>query len=196
MGTVFAGGPSHTVLAVLGYGMLLFVVYTFGTLFELAVTRGVCFLYVIGYFLAFVVVLAIRRVGRFGTGAAVFLPYAVLGVFFEYEMEVVASPVLVAWWAAVIWSLNGPLAGLSADLANRFLPRTVRQGLRPTLVGIVAVSAYFLLTLGTLAFLYNDPAPGLAHFLNGIYLTLPWLLVAAGFGGYTAYTMSTRAGGG
>src|SRR3989304_294858 len=50
----------RTAFALLVYGMLVFLVFTFGTAFELVVTRGVCFVYVIAYFLALAVVLAIR----------------------------------------------------------------------------------------------------------------------------------------
>ena len=187
-------GRRRTAFALLVYGMLVFLVFTFGTAFELVVTRGVCFVYVIAYFLALAVVLAIRRVGRFGTGLAVFLPYAVLGFFAEYMMEVVIEPNLIAPWAAVVWSLSGPVAGLSADGAQRFLPRTIREELRAALVGIVVVSAYFVLVLFSLAFLYEDPGPGLTHYLNGIQLTLPWLLVSGAFGGYTAYAMTGSMG--
>ncbi len=183
----------RTFLLITGYGVLVFLVFTFGTMFEMLVTRGVCFVYVISYFLSFAVVLAIRRLGVFGTGLAVFLPYAILGVFVEYWMDYVVTPSLIAPWAAVIWSVNGPLAGLCADLAHRFLPRSIKDQYRSALIGMITVFAYFLLTLPTLAFLYNDPAPGLAHYLNGIYITLPWLLVSGCFGGYAAYAMSRKA---
>lgn len=193
-GGVGSAGRFRLTLALLAYGMLVFLVFTFGTLFELVVTRGVCFVYVISYFLALVVVLAVRRVGRFGTGVAVFLPYAILGFFAEYMMEVVVEPNLIAPWAAVIWSLNGPVAGLSADAAHRFLPAMIRGAPRAALVGVVLVSAYWVLVLLTLAFLYRVPGPGLAHYLNGIPLTLPWLLVSGAFGGYTAHAMSASKG--
>jgi len=183
----------HTWLWILIFGMLVFLVYTFGTMFEMLVTRGVCFVYVISYFLSLAVVLAIRRVGVFGTGMAVFLPYAMLGVFVEYWMEYVENPWLIAPWAAVIWAVNGPLAGLCADLAHRLLPKSLKENYRSALVGTILVFAYWLLTLFTLAFLYVDPAPGLAHYLNGIYITLPWLIVSGCLGGYTAHAMSRTA---
>ena len=100
------------------------------------------------------------------------------------------TPALIAPWAALIWSLNGPLAGLSADLTHRLLPTSFRPQLRAALTGLITVLTYFLLTLVTLAFLYHDPAPGLAHYLNGIFITFPWLLIMGLFGGYTTGAMS------
>jgi len=183
----------HTWPSILVFGLLVFLVFTFGTMFEMLVTRGVCFVYVISYFLSFAVVLAIRRIGMFGTGLAVFLPYAIMGVFVEYWMEWVDTPSLIAPWAAVVWSMSGVVAGLCADLAHRFLPRSIKEQYRSALVGMIAVFTYWLLTLLVLASMYKDPTPGLAHYLNGIYITLPWLLVSGCFGGYTACAMSRSA---
>lgn len=181
----------RTWLSILIYGILLFFVFSFFTMFEIIVTNGVCFVYTISYFLSFTVVLAIRRVGAFGTGAAVFLPYAILGFFMEYWFDYVETPRLIAGWAAAIWSLNGPLAGFAADLAHRHLPRTIKLQYRSAITGMILSFSYFLLTLLTLAFLYAKP--DLTHYLNGIYFTLPWLLVSGCFGGYTAYAMSREA---
>lgn len=181
------------VLTTIGYGLILFVVFTFGTLFELMVTKGVCFVYVIGYFMSLVTVHAILKVKQFGTGMAVFLPYAILGFFVEYMVEVVITPALIAPWAALVWSLNGPLAGISADLTHRLLPTTLRWQFRSAFTGLITVLTYFLLILITLAILYNEPAPGLAHYLNGIFLTFPWLLIMGLFGGYTAGALSSRS---
>jgi len=186
------GKRKATALKILAYGMLLFLVFTFGTVFELTVTNGVCFVYVISYFMALVVVAAIRQVGWRWTGVAVFLPYAVVGLPTVYMIEVVMEPTLIAPWAAVLSSLTGPLAGLTADMAFRTLPKSIRAELRSALTGMFAALGYFVFMLLSLAFLYKDPAPGLAHYLNGIYLTLPWLLVNGALGGYTAHKMTER----
>jgi len=189
-GTARAGSRRRTVLAVGGYGAALFVVFSAGSAFELTVTQGVCWVYLMAYFIAFVVVLAVRRVGRFGTGVAVFLPYAVPGFFIEYYMEYVLSPSLIAPWAAALWAGNGLVAGLVADLSQRWIPASFGDAVKAILCGVATVATYWALVLLTLAFLYVDPAPGVAHFLNGIAFTLPWLLVSGAFGGYTAYAMS------
>jgi len=185
-----AGSARHATKAVLAYGMLIFLVFGFGSMFELAVTRGVCFVYIISYFMALVVVVAIRRVGWRWTGVAVFLPYAILGLPAVYMFEVVAEPTLIAPWAAVLSSLTGPMVGLTGDLAHRFLPRNMREDLRSAIIGLLTNLGFFTFYLLMLAFLYRDPAPGLAHYLNGVYLTLPWLLVNGVLGGYTAYKMT------
>ena len=173
------------------FSLLLFTVFTFGTLFELVVTRGVCFVYVIGYPMSLVIVLAILKVKRFGTGVAIFLPYAILGFFIEYMMEVVTNPALIAPWAVLIWSLSGPLAGLSADISLRLLPPLGSRS-RAALAGLISISTYFLSTLLVLAFLYIDPTPGLTHYTQGIFLTLPWLLSMGLLGGYTASLVSEK----
>lgn len=184
-----------TFLAVAGYGAALFGVFSAGSAFELTVTAGVCWVYVMSYFIAFLVVLAVRRVDRFGTGIAVFLPYAIPGFFIEYSLEYVLSPNLIAPWAAAVWAGNGLIAGLVADLNQRWLPKSLGDARRAIACGVATVIAYWALTLLTLAFLYVNPAPGVAHFLNGIAFTLPWLVVSGAFGGYTAYTLSRTGAG-
>lgn len=183
-----------TALAVAGYGAVLFGVFSAGSAFELVVTNRVCWVYVMSYFIAFVVTLAVRRVGRFGTGVAIFLPYAIPGFFIEYYLEYMVSPNLIAPWAAALWAGNGLIAGLVADLSQRWLPPSMNDAMRAVLSGVATVFTYWLLVLLTLAFLYVNPAPGVTHFLNGIAFTLPWLLVSGGFGGYTAYAMSRGPG--
>ena len=89
----------------------------------------------------------------------------------------------------------GPFAGLSADLAHRFLPRTLAEGGRAAATGVAFVGALFVLVLLALSVSYLDPAPGLAHYLNGIGFTLPWLLVTGGFAGYVAHALRRAAGG-
>jgi len=184
-----------TLRAVLAYGSLLFGVLSVANAFELVVTRGVCWVYVFGFFITVVVVHGVLRTGRFGMGIAMFVFYATVGTFMEYWMDYVVTPALIAPWAAVVWGLAGPFAGLSADLAHRFLPRTLAEGGRAAATGAAFVGALFVLVLLALSVSYLDPAPGLAHYLNGIGFTLPWLLVTGGFAGYVAHALRRAAGG-
>jgi len=171
-------------------GMLLFIVYMIGAFWELLVTRDMCMFFMIGYLMAVVVVTAIMTTEKFGIGTLVFLPYAIIGLPMEYYMEWVLDPVLISPFAAIIWSLIGPIVGLSTDLAYRFLPKSVNKHMRGIAVGLVLTAMHFLLMLGALAFLYLNPVSGLEHYLNALGFTLPWLLMNGAFGGYTAYALS------
>lgn len=171
-------------------GMLLFVVYMIGAFWELLVTRDMCMFFVIGYLMATVVITAIMMTKRFGMGILVFLPYAIIGLPLEYYMEWVLDPVLVSPFAAIIWSLIGPIVGLSADLTYRLIPKSLHERIQGIITGLVLVAMHFLVMLAALAFLYTNPAPGLEHYLNALSFTLPWLLMNGAFGGYTAYALS------
>ena len=151
-----------------------------------------CFHYLVSFFLPLTVVTPILIVKRFGTGIAVYVPYATLGFFMEYYMEWVLDPALVAPWAAVAWSVLGLCVGLSADLAFRYLPSSLSMKRRALLMGLAVGIVDFLTTLAALAFLYVVPGPGVSHFLNAVYFTLPWLLVNSAFGGYTAHAISSE----
>jgi len=171
-------------------GILLFVVYMIGAFWELFVTRDMCMFYLIGYLMTIVVVTPIMLTKRFGMGILVFLPYAIIGLPLEYYMEWILDPVLISPLAAIIWSLIGPVVGFSADLACRFIPKSLHERTRGILIGLILVTMHFLIMLGALAFLYTNPIPGLDHYLNALGFTLPWLLMNGAFGGYTAYALS------
>lgn len=158
---------------------------------------GMFWVYMIGYFNALVVILPILLVRRFGVGAAVYLPYAISGLFVEYYFEWVVTRVLVSPWAVVGWCVLGVAVGFSADLAYRFLPAALGERWRATLTGVVMGAASFLTTLAAVRFFYVGfdaaafAAPG--TFLGLAYFCLPWLLVNSGLGGYTAYALARRA---
>ena len=84
---------------VLLFGFLLMIVYALGTYFFdfLAGSAtvgfgkmgevwgiGMFFIYMIGYFVAIIVILPILIFKNFGIGTLIFLPYAIVGFFIEY----------------------------------------------------------------------------------------------------------------
>ncbi len=161
-----------------------------GAFWELLVTRDMCMFIMIGYLMATVVITPMMMTKKFGMGLLVYLPYALVGLPLEYYMEWVLDPVLISPWAAVIWSLIGPIVGLSTDLVYRFIPKSLHERVQGVILGIVLVIVHFLVMLAALAFLYVDPVPGLEHYLNALGFTLPWLIMNGAFGGYTAYALS------
>ena len=98
-----------------GFGSFTFDFYAgaatagFGVMGEVGGV-GMFFIYIMGYFIALVVVLPILLVRRFGVGLMVFLPYAIIGLFVEYYMEWVLEHTLLTPWAVVGWcaSQNSP----------------------------------------------------------------------------------------
>jgi len=176
-------------IAVIG-GILLFFVYMIGAFWELLVTRDMCMFFMIGYLMTTVVVTPMMITKRFGMGTLVFIPYALVGLPLEYYMEWILDPVLISPWAAVIWSLIGPIVGFSTDLAYRFIPKSLQEHIQGVVLGIILAIAHFLVMLAALATLYINPGPGLEHYLNALGFSLPWLLMNGAFGGYTAYALS------
>jgi hypothetical protein len=152
---------------------------------------GMFFVYMLGYFNALVVILPILLIKRFGVGAMVYLPYAVVGFFVEYYYEWLKEPVLVGPLAVVGWCLFGIATGFSADLTFRFLPTSLDERLRSVLMGVVLGAAHFVLTVVALRFFYTsglDTKPG--SFVGVAYFGLPWLIANSTFGGYTAWAIS------
>ncbi len=97
---------------ILLFGALLFVVYALGA-FWVEPYSGSCMFVLLAFFTALIVVLPMRLVGRFGVGAAVYLPWALLGLPIEYYFEWVAQPLLVGPWAVVLWCAVGPACSRS-----------------------------------------------------------------------------------
>ena len=153
---------------------------------------GMYLTYVESFFLALVVILPIRLVRRFGVGAMVYLPYAILGLGVEFYMEIVLTPALVGPLAVVGWCVIGPLIGLSADLAHRFLPKRLSSGARATLTGLVLGGTTFLLMLFALSFFYVSRQTGPGSYLGQAWYGLPWLLLNSAFGGYVASLIADR----
>jgi hypothetical protein len=146
---------------VLLYGALHFLVMTFGLVVE--AYSGGCMFIIPAYFMALVVVIPILILKRVGTGAAVFLPYALLGFPPTYYFEWYLSRNLWGVWGVFAWCLIGPLVGLAGDLAYRFLPRRLAVRWRAVAVGAVLGAAIYLTTFLALATLYRQPELG-AHF--------------------------------
>jgi hypothetical protein len=181
--------------AIYGFGSFTFDFYAgaatagFGVMGEVGGV-GMFFIYVLGYFIALVVVLPILLVRRFGVGLMVYLPYAIIGLFVEYYMEWVLTHALVSPWAAAGWCAVGLATGLSADLAYRYLPVRLGERWRSVATGVVLGAASFLLVQLALTFFYVEPQTGPGSFLGVAYYGLPFLLVSSGFGAYTAYAIS------
>jgi hypothetical protein len=185
--------------AIYGFGSFTFDYYAgaatagFGVMGEVGGV-GMFFIYVMGYFIALVVVLPILLVRRFGVGLMVFLPYAIGGLFVEYYMEWVLVRSLVTPWAVAGWSTVGLAVGFSADLAYRFLPACLNERPRTIITGAILGIVNFLLVLVALTFFYTERQAGSGSFLGVAYYALPFLLVSSGFGGYTAYAISRETG--
>jgi hypothetical protein len=155
---------------------------------------GMFFIYMLGALNALVVLLPVYRVGFFGVAALVYLPWAVIGFPVEYYYEWVLNRSLRSPWAVLGWCAMGPAAGLCADLAHRFLPRSLPPGWRATLTGAALGAGSYLTTLAALAFFYAQPlstAPGSYAGLS--YFGLPWLLLHSALGGYAAWALAGQA---
>jgi len=192
---------------VLLFGLFLCVLYAFGSFTfdyfagaatppagDLSLYKGVgmYFTYIESYLFALVVVLPILVIRRFGVGVLVYLPYAILGLGVEFYMESVATQALVGPIAVVGWCVIGLLIGLCADLAHRFLPTSLSDGARGTLIGMVQGGATFGLMLLALSYFYVSRQTGPGSYLGQAWYGVPWLLLNSGLGGYTASLMARR----
>lgn len=151
---------------------------------------GFFFLYVLSFYITLVVLLPILIIKRFGVGMAVYLPYAISGLFVDYYIEWVTLHTLVSPWAVVGWCVIGLLIGLSADLAYRFLPESLSEQWRAIITGVVMGIVNFLLVIVAISFFYVEHPSGPGTFLGVAYYGLPLLILNSGFGGYTAYAIS------
>ena len=147
------------------------------------------------YFIILVIVLPILKTRRFGMGAAVFIPYAVLGFFPTYYFDWLTEQTLKGVWGVFAWCLIGPLVGLLGDLAYKYLPKSISEKRRAILIGMVLGAAIFFTTLTALATFYKVASMDthLRYFAQGWYFSLPWLVINGGFAGYTAHAMTTPA---
>jgi hypothetical protein len=188
-----APGRARFWKTVLPLGAVHFLVMTFGLLVE--AYSGGCMFIIPAYFMVLPVALSILLLRRVGAGAAVFLPYAVLGFPPTYYFEWHQSQALLGMWGVFAWCLIGPLVGLAGDLAYRFLPRSLHERWRAAATGAVLGTAIYLTTFLALATLYGQPDLN-AHyrfFAEGALFSLPWLVVNGAFAGYTAYALAGRA---
>jgi hypothetical protein len=174
-------------------GILQSVLTGFGTFFDLVTGVGMFFVYVVAHLNALVVVLPVLLYRRFGTGLAVYLPWAVSGLFVEYYLEYVLYRHLRSPWAVVGWCLVGLAIGLSADLAFRFLPSSMGERRRAVLTGVATGGVSFLLTTLALTCFYVPSSTPLSQtFPDLAFWALPWLLGNSGLGGYMAYAVWRR----
>ena len=180
--------PWETILV---FGILLFVLQGVAA-FLVEEYSGGCMFIIPAYFYALVVILPVLLVRRFGVAAAIYAPAAILGLPMLYYFEWITERHYVGVWAPFVWSLLFVAYGLSADLAYRLLPATVSERWRAILSGAVLGGVTFGLTLLGLTTLYVPSAREghLLFFTNGIYFSLPWMVITSAFGGYTAYAIS------
>jgi hypothetical protein len=151
---------------------------------------GMFFVYMLGFLNALVVLVPVFRLGFVGAGVLVYTLWALAGLPTEYWYEWVLNRSLRGVWAVAAWCAAGPLNGLAADLAHRFLPRSLAPGLRAALTGAVLGLACYLTTLAALAFLYVVPLDtGPGAFAGLTYFGLPWLVVNSALGGFTAWAL-------
>ena len=191
------------------FGFLLMIIYALGTYFfdffagEATVGFGrmgqvwgvgMFFIYMIGYFVAIIVILPILIFKNFGIGILIFLPYAIIGFFVEYYYEWLSVQSLKGVWAVFVWSIIGLLIGLSADITYKYLPKKISLKLKSIIMGIIIAIANFVLTFIVLRFCYKIPLPVSpvepGSFLGVAYFGLPWLIANSGFGGFTAYAIN------
>jgi uncharacterized BrkB/YihY/UPF0761 family membrane protein len=157
--------------------------------------RWGCVFVIPAYWMALVVVLPILIVRRFGVGAAVFLPFFVLGLPLTYTFEYLGNGNLRSVWGVLAWCLVGPVTGLCADLVFRFAPRSTPDRWRAIITGAVFGAAVFVTTYLALTYLYVNPSAEshYGYFTVGIGFSLPWLVVNGGLASYTAFAISRRA---
>jgi hypothetical protein len=173
------------------YGDIHFLVMTYGAF---VIEQTDCQFVVPAFFMALPVMLSILSLRRFGAGTIVFLPYAILGFFAVYYMDYITLHTMLSVWGALAWSLGGLLTGLAADLAFRFLPRSISERWHAILVGVIVGLGIYLTPLIAMTFFYI-PQPPESHyymFTTRIMYSLSWLLINGGFAGYTAYLIPKR----
>ncbi len=199
--------PLKPLPTILVFGVLQWFIYGIGSFtfdyFAGAATRsigvwpevggvGMYFVYILSFYMALVVVLPILILKRFGVGVAIYLPYALTGLFVEYYFDWVVNRSLVSPWAVLGWCAIGLIIGLSADVAYRYLPSSWSERRRAVATGVAMGITNFLLVLAALTFFYVEPQSGPGSFLGVAYYGLPLLVMNSGFGGYAAHAISQR----
>lgn len=173
------------------YGAVYFLVMTYGAF---VIEQTDCQFVVPGFFMTLPVMLSILTLRRFGAGTIVFLPYAILGFYPVYYMDYIVNKTMLNVWGAVAWCLGGVFTGLAADLAFRFLPRSLSEQWRAVLIGMVVGLGIYLTPLIAMTYFYI-PQPPESHyymFTTEIAYSLSWLLFNGGFAGYTAFLITNR----
>ncbi|TXT65987.1 MAG: conserved membrane protein of unknown function [Promethearchaeota archaeon] len=156
------------------------------------------YVYVISFFTSLIVVLGIFRSDQFGMGFLIWTPYAIIGFFVEAYFELILNPVLINVWAVVGYCAFGLITGASADLSYKYLKeRTdLKEGVISGLTGVIMSLVYYITIIIAIGFFYKTgwgagsfTDPG--SFLGVAYFCLPWMIINAYFGGYTAQSIST-----
>jgi len=155
---------------------------------------GMFYVYNISYFASLIVVFAILRTDQFGMGFLIWLPYAIIGFFVEYYFEIDA---LISVWGVIGYCAFGLLSGLSADITYKLLNEnsSIKKPIIAGLSGIIMSLVYFLTVIIAIGFFYKAgwgagsfTEPG--SFLGVSYFMVPWMLINAFFGGFTAYALN------
>ncbi len=154
---------------------------------------GMFYVYIISYFSSLIVVYAILKSRKFGMGFLIWIPYAVIGFFVEayFELEV-----LISLWCVIGYCIFGLLTGLSGDISYKLLREntSINEKFVAGLTGVVMSLTYFITTIIAIGFFYKvgwgagsftDPGT----FLGVAYFCLPWMVINAFFGGFTAYAI-------
>ena len=177
-------------------GLLFFIVMgVLGMLVEM--NDAGCMYVTPAFFMVLVVVYPAARLRHFGAATAVFLLYATIGSFIEYQMQWVVERQLASPWGALAWGLLGLLVGLCIDLTFRFIPASVPPPWRGAIAGAVAGLAFFASTYVAMTTLYASPASQQTHFVffsSRVPFTLPWMLLNGAFGGYCAWALAEGVG--
>lgn len=154
------------------------------------------YVYMISFFSSLLVVYAINRIKIFGIGFLMWLPHAVIGIFVETYFELDA---LLNFWCAIGYCAFGLITGLSADLAFKILEvkTSLKQYHISGITRIIMNIVYYFLIIVAIGFFYKTgwgagafDQPG--TFLGVAYFGLPWMLLNAYFGGFTAYFLDSE----
>ncbi|MFX1505630.1 MAG: hypothetical protein ACFFDC_05900 [Promethearchaeota archaeon] len=155
---------------------------------------GMFYIYMTSLFLSLIILSAIYKADQtFGTGVLVFIPYVIVGSFFEYYYEI---DVLKGIWAVFGWCLVGLMVGFSADISFKFLKEHtgIREEYVAGLTGVLMNLVYFLLVCIAIETFYASGTgfSGPGSFLGVAYFGLPWMLIHGFLGGYLACAMNYR----
>jgi len=157
---------------------------------------GMFYVYMISYFSSLIVVYGIVKSHQFGIGFLIWAPYAIIGLFVEayFELEV-----LINYWGVIGYCIFGLLTGLTADISYKVLKSKTSLSDRVIsgLTGVFMSLTYFFTVLIAIGFFYkagwgggsfSDPG----SFLGVSYFALPWMIINAFFGGFTAYFLNYK----
>jgi len=180
---------------ILVWGLVIVGVLMVGAVDDNLHISGTCMFILMSYFAAIAGTYPVLAVNRPGTGLAVMLPYALIGIFPLYYYDWLQQGNLVGAWAVVVWTAAGPIIGACMDLAYLASARCSERT-RAILIGTAMQVAQFVVALVGLQYLYAPASSMAAH----VYLysqrwlfTLPWMALNGAFGGYTAYALRKRA---